>query len=344
MFNKIVQDEIDTFVPISRVTASVENRQSSPSWSQVGGLYTAKEQLTATILRPSLYRRIYDSSQVRLPRGILLFGPAGCGKTYMVPALAKECGFRLITCRGPELLDKYIGASEANVRELFARAAAVAPSILLLDELDALAPRRGSDHTGVTDRIVNQLLTFLDGVEDFSQRIYIIAATSRPDKVDPALLRPGRLEKHIYVGCSETVEEASDVLSKIALRYKIDEEALDQIRSGQFLGQLMDQSSFNLRMSPADMKGVCNTAQVIAVREALREGRTDDIEISAMHLREAFSSSRPSLASDEYYRLQSLYASYRKIDTSSSQSNSPVDISNWTRADVESEPLRTALR
>jgi peroxin-1 len=94
----------------------------------------------------------------------------------------------LIACKGPEVLDKYIGASEAKVRELFSRASAVAPSILFLDELDALAPRRGSDNTGVTDRVVNQLLTFLDGVEDASTgTVYVIGATFRPDKVDPAL-------------------------------------------------------------------------------------------------------------------------------------------------------------
>jgi peroxin-1 len=118
----------------------------------------------------------------------LFFGPPGCGKSALVPALAKECNFPLIACKGPEVLDKYIGASEAKVRELFSRASAVAPSILFLDELDALAPRRGSDNTGVTDRVVNQLLTFLDGVEDASTgTVYVIGATFRPDKVDPAL-------------------------------------------------------------------------------------------------------------------------------------------------------------
>ena len=101
----------------------------------------------------------------------------------MVPALAKECNFNLVRCNGPELLDKYIGASEAKVRQLFARAYAAAPCILFLDDFDALAPRRGSDHTGVTDRVVNQLLTFLDGVESADDRkgmVYIIGASSRP--------------------------------------------------------------------------------------------------------------------------------------------------------------------
>lgn len=103
-----------------------------------------------------------------------------------------------------ELLDRYIGASEAKVRQLFARAAAAAPSLLFFDEFDSLAPQRGSDHTGVTDRVVNQLLTLLDGAERNSKsQIFIVAATSRPDKIDKALLRPGRLEKHgKYVYCA----------------------------------------------------------------------------------------------------------------------------------------------
>ena len=122
---------------------------------------------------------------------------------------------------GPEVLDRYIGASEAKVRELFAKASSVAPSILFLDELDALAPRRGSDHTGVTDRVVNQLLTFLDGVEDATTTatVYIVAATSRPDKVDPALLRPGRLEQHLFVGPPESDEEWSNLLETLLLHW-----------------------------------------------------------------------------------------------------------------------------
>ncbi|EEC46118.1 predicted protein, partial [Phaeodactylum tricornutum CCAP 1055/1] len=171
----------------------------------VAGLFRAKEELVSTVVRPSIYTLIYQRAKVQLPRGLLLFGPPGCGKSLIVPALAKRCRFSLVLCRGPELLDKYIGASEAKVRDLFDRAATAAPSILFLDELDSLAPPRGSDHTGVTDRVVNQLLTFLDGVEENSSKgpLYVIAATSRPDKIDPALLRPGRLEKHVYVGLAE---------------------------------------------------------------------------------------------------------------------------------------------
>ena len=310
----ILSGELSTFVPLSRASASVELfSRSSPSWSDIGGLFQAKEQLTATIIKPSMYRRIYENSQVRLPRGVLLYGPGGCGKTYLVSALAKKCGYRLVTCRGAELLDKYIGASEANVRELFARATSVAPSILFLDELDALAPRRGSDNTGVTDRCVNQLLTFLDGVEDVSRRdqVYILAASSRPDKIDPALLRPGRLERHIYVGHSETKEEATDLLSKIAGTYDVLEEVLDWILSGLLADSLCDQDCFRTCMSAADMKGAFNTAQVNAVHEALSNNSTDKVQICRRHLEEAFRCTQPSLSADEYCRLESIYAPFK---------------------------------
>lgn len=194
--NKIIEDVLNAYTPISRQGIRAEDTSSSISWSHVGGLFRVKEYLSSSILRPVKYRRIYEHAPIRLPRGIVMYGPPGCGKSYLVPALARECGLTMITCRGPELLDKYIGASEAKVRQLFERAYAAAPSMLFLDEFDALAPVRGSDHTGVTDRVVNQLLTYLDGVEDSSNgSVYIVAATSRPDKVDPALLRPGRLEQ-----------------------------------------------------------------------------------------------------------------------------------------------------
>ncbi|MEQ2168003.1 hypothetical protein GOODEAATRI_009904, partial [Goodea atripinnis] len=119
------------------------------------------------------------------------------GKTLLIRAVAKDSGMNFISIKGPELLSKYIGASEQGVRDVFQRAQAAKPCILFFDEFDSLAPRRGHDSTGVTDRVVNQLLTELDGVEGL-QGVYVLAATSRPDLIDPALLRPGRLDKSLY--------------------------------------------------------------------------------------------------------------------------------------------------
>lgn len=147
-----VGNEMERFVPVSRSAASLENVASKATWDDVGGLFQTKQDLLDAVFRPAMYRRIYEKSKVRLPRGLLLFGPPGCGKSFVVPALARHCRLPLIMCRGPELLDRYIGGSEAKVRELFSRAFLAAPCILFLDEFDALAPKRGSDSTGVTDR------------------------------------------------------------------------------------------------------------------------------------------------------------------------------------------------
>jgi len=344
----VTAKELETFVPLSRLGVA-EEIVTNLNWSEIGGMFQAKSELTSAILRPSLYRRIYEKSKIRLPRGILLYGYPGTGKTLCVPALAKECGFPLIMCRGPELLDKYIGASEAKVRELFNRAASAAPSILFLDELDSLAPPRGSDHTGVTDRVVNQLLTFLDGVEDTSQsgQVYVIAATTRPDKIDPALLRPGRLEKHVFVGFAEDVDEWTDLLSKIAGRFKLDPDAKDSILSGQFIRTAQSQSdSFHL-LSAADLKAVFCAARLTAVHEALAEGRTNDaVSIRYDQLMDAFLRARPSLSQADYQQLRSVYAVYNS-ELLSQASQSAADAASGSRPPRPHgppQPQRVALK
>jgi SpoVK/Ycf46/Vps4 family AAA+-type ATPase len=333
---------LKAFVPLSKLSTAPEQTHTSPNWDDVGGLFRVKEELTSTILRPFKYRRIYEKARIRLPRGVLLFGPPGCGKSFLVPALAKECGFPLITCRGPELLDKYIGASEAKVRELFARAAAAAPSILFLDELDSLAPRRGSDHTGVTDRVVNQLLTFLDGVEDTqrSGTVYIVAATSRPDKIDAALLRPGRLEKHIYVGVPDQEEEWTDLLVKTASRYNVDDGLIGHLSSGQFIREALEQYPFLSKMSPADLKAVYDAAQVSAAHEALAMDLVEDgVPLRLDHLMSAIPKTRPSLSRHESVRMQEIYRPFRKVGRSDKG-----DVTSGEPSHQAREPLRTAFK
>lgn len=139
--------------------------KSSVKWSDVGGLQTVRAMLKDTLELPTRYGKLYENTPIKLPAGMLLYGPPGCGKTLLASAVANECGLNFISVKGPEVLNKYIGASEQAIRDLFARAASAAPSVLFLDEFDSIAPRRGADNTGVTDRLVNQLLTFLDGVE-----------------------------------------------------------------------------------------------------------------------------------------------------------------------------------
>jgi peroxin-1 len=138
---------------------------SEVTWADIGGLEGLKAEVRDIFEIPVRFAPLYARMPMRLPTGVLLYGPPGCGKTLLAGAVARECGLNFISVKGPEVLDKYIGASEQAVRALFARAAAAAPCVLFFDEFEALAPRRGNDNTGVTDRVVNQLLTFLDGVE-----------------------------------------------------------------------------------------------------------------------------------------------------------------------------------
>ncbi|XP_034560407.1 peroxisome biogenesis factor 1 [Notolabrus celidotus] len=164
---------------------------------RVGGLKEVREHLMDTIMLPAKYPNLFSKLPIRHCSGILLYGAPGTGKTLLARAVAKDSGMNFISIKGPELLSKYIGASEQGVRDVFQRAQAAKPCILFFDEFDSLAPKRGHDNTGVTDRVVNQLLTQLDGVEGL-QGVYVLAATSRPDLIDPALLRPGRLDKSLY--------------------------------------------------------------------------------------------------------------------------------------------------
>ena len=264
---KYLNENIESYIPIGKKSLKLEASRENLSWRHIGGLLQAKEDLERIILRPVKYKRIYDNSPISLPRGILLFGPSGCGKSCIVPALAEEICFNLLTCRGPEILDKYVGQSEAKVRRLFEQAYALSPSILFFDDFDALAPKRGRDSTGATDRVVNQLLTYLDGVEGRIKEkghVYIIAASSRPDKVDPALLRPGRLESHIYIGPPETNNEWSDLFTKIARSHPDQGKDIEEwIRSGQFIRDLCElKMDHQAMLTPADIRAAFDDARV----------------------------------------------------------------------------------
>ena len=168
-------------------------------WDDIGGLEHAKQELREAIEWPLKYPELFKALNIKPPKGILLYGPPGTGKTLLAKAVANEANANFISVKGPELLSKWVGESEKHVREMFRKARQVAPCIIFFDEIDALAPRRGTGaDTNVTERVVSQLLTELDGLEELKD-VVVIAATNRPDMIDPALLRPGRIERHIYI-------------------------------------------------------------------------------------------------------------------------------------------------
>jgi peroxin-1 len=274
LLSKLINENLLSYTPLSKKSFTQEAYRVATPWPFIGGLFKAKEDLAHIILRPVRYKGIYNHCPISLPRGILLFGPSGCGKSCIVPALAEEIGFNLVTCRGPEILDKYIGMSEAKVRRLFEQAYTMSPSILFFDDFDALAPKRGRDSTGATDRVVNQLLTYLDGVEGRIKEkgyVYIIAATSRPDKVDPALLRPGRLESHIYIGPPENTDEWADLFSKIALsRNDVGKDLQDWIQSGLYLKDLADINiGYQTMLIPTDIRSAFDDARLSTLHSQL---------------------------------------------------------------------------
>ncbi len=169
-------------------------------WSDIGGLEEAKQALREAVEWPLKHPEVFEKMGIRPPRGILLFGPPGTGKTLLAKAAATESGANFIAVRGPEVLSKWVGESEKAIRMIFRRARQVAPAIIFFDEIDAIAPARGFRHdtSGVTDRIVNQMLTEMDGIQPLNN-VVVIGATNRPDILDPALLRPGRFDRLIYV-------------------------------------------------------------------------------------------------------------------------------------------------
>ncbi|EST09028.1 Peroxisome biogenesis factor 1, N-terminal [Kalmanozyma brasiliensis GHG001] len=202
----------DGFTPLSLRDVKLE--KSSVAWSDIGGLIETRRVLRETLEWPTKYAAIFASCPLRLRSGLLLYGYPGCGKTLLASAVAKECGLNFISVKGPEILNKYIGASEKSVRDLFDRAQAAKPCVLFFDEFDSIAPKRGHDSTGVTDRVVNQMLTQMDGAEGLDG-VYVLAATSRPDLIDSALLRPGRLDKSLLCDMP-TEEDRLDIMKAIA--------------------------------------------------------------------------------------------------------------------------------
>lgn len=199
---KLSQDDLigalSVIRPLSR-SASEEVSVGSVTLADVGDMIEAKQALTEAVLWPLQHPDTFSRLGVDPPRGVLLYGPPGCGKTFVVRALASTGQLSVHAVKGSELMDKWVGSSEKAVRELFRRARDSAPSLVFLDEVDALAPRRGqSFDSGVTDRVVAALLTELDGIDPLRD-VVVLGATNRPDLIDPALLRPGRLERLVFV-------------------------------------------------------------------------------------------------------------------------------------------------
>ncbi|KAH9485161.1 Peroxisome biosynthesis protein PAS1 [Psilocybe cubensis] len=283
------------FVPLSLKDVKLE--RSDVAWSDIGGLYETRRMLRETLEWPTKYGPIFKQSPLRLRSGLLLYGFPGCGKTLLASAVAKECGLNFISVKGPEILNKYIGASEKSVRDLFERASAAKPCVLFFDEFDSIAPKRGHDSTGVTDRVVNQMLTQMDGAEGLDG-VYVLAATSRPDLIDSALLRPGRLDKSLLCNIPDH-EERKDILKAVAKKLTLSAAVdLDEIaaRTEGFSGADLQALLYNAHLD------VIHASIASVPVETLNAGRTEETPIQYVTL--GGSAEKPVLSKAEEMAMQ----------------------------------------
>ncbi|MFC7073009.1 CDC48 family AAA ATPase [Halovenus rubra] len=272
------------------------------TWKQVGGLEDTKERLRETIQWPLEYPEVFEEMDMQAAKGVLMYGPPGTGKTLLAKAIANEAQSNFISIKGPELLDKYVGESEKGVREIFEKARSNAPTVVFFDEIDSIATERGHSmsESGVGERVVSQLLTELDGLEELED-VVVIATTNRPDLIDTALLRPGRLDRHVHVPVPD--EDARQKIFDVHTGEKpladdIDLETLAE-RTNGYVG--------------ADIEAVCREASMAASREFINsvspEEVTDsvgNVRVTMEHFEEALDEVSPSVTEDTRERYEEI--------------------------------------
>jgi transitional endoplasmic reticulum ATPase len=279
-------------------------------WDDIGGLSSIKQELQEAVEWPLKYQGIFTYADATPPKGILLYGPPGTGKTLMAKAAANESEANFISIKGPELISKWVGESEKGVREVFRKARQAAPCIIFFDEIDAIAPRRGADFgdSHVTERLISQLLTELDGLEVLTN-VIVIGATNRPDIIDTALLRPGRFDRLLYVPSPD--RDSRVQIIKIHTKKKPLAEDVD-------VGRLADLTD---RYTGADISSLSSAAVMLALREHIskykdpKEADThvQELKIHMKHFEEAVNKIRP-LSTQELNMYKGISEQFGKPD------------------------------
>ena len=240
-------------------------------WEDIGALEEAKQELKEAVEWPLKFGKVFEHMNAKPPKGILLYGPPGTGKTMLAKAVATESEANFIAVKGPEFLNKWVGESEKAVRETFRKARQASPCVIFMDEIDSIAPERGSGNgdSNVTERVISQMLTEMDGLESLNN-VVVIAATNRPDIMDPALLRPGRFDKSIYIGPPDKDSRRSIFGIHTKGRPLADDVDLDD------LAERTD------GCTGADIAAICNEAVMNAVRKLVASnGNPTDEDIAA---------------------------------------------------------------
>ncbi len=266
-------------------------------WDEIGGLSDVKQQLVESVEWPLTYAKLFAHMDAKAPKGILLYGPPGTGKTMLAKAVATESQANFISIKGPEFLSKWVGESEKAVRETFRKARQAAPSVIFLDEIDSIVPARGgsTSDSHVTERVISQILTELDGLESLNS-VIVIAATNRPDIIDPALLRPGRFDRLIEIGLPDELAR-QDILKIHTAKKPLAEDV-----------KIEELARRTEKFSGADLAALVSEAVMLAIREcvlggkAKEEAQVCEYKLEAKHFEEALKKVRPTASEEDIYK------------------------------------------
>ncbi len=330
----ITQRDFYEALKIVRPSALREVSIEAPNvrWDDIGGLGDVKQELIEAVEWPMKYPAIFKRMGVKPPCGVLLYGPAGTGKTMVAKAVATEGSANFILVNGPELISKWVGESEKGIRRVFHKARQASPAVIFFDEIDSIAPRRGaSSDNKVSERVVNQLLTEMDGLEDMKD-VVVIAATNRPDIVDTGLLRPGRFDRIIHVPIPDKASRVQifelhtkEMPLAVGMKEKEHNNSTDEKKKGKrneaklrkdFINKLAEETE---GYTGADIEAVCREAAILALRESDMKAK----EVKLEHFSRAVETVRPSVTQDIIEAYKEFESYFRKAKGREMQAEKP---------------------